>query len=105
MQQDYRQYDWIDVTFEAYWDVGQCGELINSPFEFYNFTISTLNGDIQVPDWYVIESDEIKPWNSMRMHQKPIYHKKVLNHSGIFSISHRTSNEHMSIKRGSIKKS
>ena len=65
--------------------------------------VQPIKNDINVGN--MIESDEIKPWNSMRMHQKPIYHKKVLNHSGIFSISHRTSNEHMSIKRGSIKKS
>lgn len=65
--------------------------------------VQPIKNDINIVN--MIESDEIKPWNSMRMHKKPIYQKKVLNHSGIFSISHRTSNEQMSIKKGSIKQS
>ena len=59
LQNDYREYNWIDVTGEFYWDVGTCGELIDSEFLFSNFNITAANGDIQQPKWNPLVTAEM----------------------------------------------
>ena len=45
LQGDYREFDYIDVTGEYYWDAGTCTELVDTPFYFQNMTIINENGD------------------------------------------------------------